>query len=224
MKFGKQVGLFLTLGCLAATGSAFARQSGGDGAAARPSRFKFTESIRKEIMTKSGFNSSETESATLGQVKIEGEMPLTSGEGGDFGPSTPVVIKAGNLTFRSTLDKDPNFRPGDNSATLKLTANTSSNKNYIVLATTTLRWDKKKLSIKIEGKTPGAVHSIVAEDFLNNLRGPLDGETKVAIQFGSYTAEATVPFKGKLDHIIRESIDIKGEVITVNLQGELKKP
>lgn len=78
--------------------------------------------------------------------------------------------------------------------------------------------------MKIDAKTPGAVHSIAAENFINILRGEIDGETKLAIHFGNSQAEATVPFRGKLEHIVREAIGIKGEVITVNLRGELKKP
>lgn len=223
MKLWKQTGMVLLLGCLTVSGSVLSAQTKDPGSAVRPSRFKFSESIRKEIKTTSGFNSSSTESVMMGQVTLDMEIPLASGEGGEYGPSTPIVIKAGNLEFRSTLDKDPNFRSGDTSATLKITTDTGTNKNHIILATATLRWDDKKLSVKIDAKTPVGVHSVAAEDFIDSVRGNLDGESKVSVQFGTVEAKATVPFRGKLDHIVRESIDIKGEVITVNLRGELKK-
>lgn len=217
----KHTGILLLLGGMAVVGGAVAAQEKESGAGVRPSRFKFSESIRKEVMTKSNFNSTETESVTLGQVTLEMEIPLDSAEGGEFGPSTPVVIKAGSLDFHSSLDKDPNFRAGDTSATFKITS--GSSKTYSVLGTLNLRWDKKKLSVKINAKTPVGLHSVAAEDFLGNLRGEIDGESKVSVQFGSVESKATVPFHGKLDHIIRESIDIRGEVITINLKGELKK-
>jgi len=223
MKLGRQTGLILLLGCLTVSGSVLSAQTKDPGSAVRPSRFKFSESIRKEIKTETGLNISSTEAVTMGQVTLEMEIPLTSAEGGEYGPSTPIVIKAGNLEFRSTLGKDPNFRSGDTSATLKITTDNGSNKNYTVLATATLRWDDKKLSVKIDAKTPVGVHSVAAEDFLDNVRGNIDGESKVSVQFGRVEAKATVPFRGKLDHIVREAIGIKGEVITVNLRGELKK-
>jgi len=224
MKLWKQTGMVLLLGCLTVSASVLSAQTKDSGAPVRPSRFKFSESIRKEIKTTSNFNSSSTESVMQGQVTLDMEIPLTSAEGGEYGPSTPIVIKAGRLEFRSTLDKDPNFHSGDTSATLKITTDNGSNKNYVVLATATLRWDNKKLSVKIDAKTPVGVHSVAAEDFLDNARGNIDGESKVSVQFGTAEAKATVPFHGKLDHIVREAIDIKGEVITVNLRGELKKP
>jgi len=223
MKLGKQTGLVLLLGCLTVSGSVLSAQTKDAVSTVRPSRFKFSESIRKEIKTETGFNSSSTESVMLGQVTLDMEIPLSTSEGGDYTPSTPIVIKAGNLEFRSTLDKDPNFRTGATSATLKITADTSTNKNHVILATATLRWDKKKLSVKIDAKTPVGAHSVAAEDFIDNVRGEIDGESKVSVQFGTVEAKATVPFHGKLDHIIREAIGIKGEVITVNLRGELKK-
>lgn len=223
MKLWKQMGMVLLLGCITVSGSVLSAQEKDPGSTVRPSRFKFSESIRKEIKTETGFNSSSTESVMMGQVTLDMEIPLSSGEGGEYGPSTPVVIKAGNLEFRSTLAKDPNFRAGDTSATLKITTDSGSNKNYTILATATLRWDKKKLSVKIDAKTPTGVHSIAAEDFIDNFRGDIDGESKIAFQFGSVEAKATVPFHGKLEHIVREAIGIKGEVITINLRGELKK-
>jgi len=223
MKLGKQTGMVLLLGCLTFSGSLLAAQTKDPGAPIRPSRFKFSESIRKEIKTETEFNRSSTESVMQGQVTLEMEIPLASAEGGDYSPSTPVVIKAGNLEFRSTLDKDPNFHAGDTSATLKITTGTSSDKNHVVLATATLRWDTRKLSVKIDAKTPVGVHSVAAEDFIDSVRGNIDGESKVSVQFGTVEAKAIVPFRGKLDHIVREAIGIKGEVITINLRGELKK-
>lgn len=225
MKVWQQAGLCLTLGCLSVAGGALRAQTKESASAVRPTRFTFSESIRKEIKTTSGFNRTETESVMMGQTRVEAEISLASAEGGEFGPSTPVVIKVGNLEFRTSLDKDPNFRAGDNSAIFRVTADTSAtNKNYVVLATVTLKWDKKKLAVKIDAKTPIGFHSIVAEDFLDNVQGDLDGESKVQVQFGSVTAAAVVPFHGKLVHLVREAIDIKGEAITVNLRGELKKP
>jgi hypothetical protein len=223
MQLGKQTGIVLMLGCLVVGGSALGAPPNDAGSTVRPTRFKFSESLRKEIKTESGINSSSTESAEGGQATLEFDLPLSPTEGGALAPSTPFVVKAGSLEFRSTLDQDPDYRSGANSAILKITSGTSADKTHVIFATASLRWDKKKLSVKIDAKTP-AVHNVAAEDFIGNLRGEIDGETKVTIQFGSSQATATVPFHGKLDHIIRETIGLKGEVITVNLHGELKKP
>ena len=223
MKLGKQMGALLVLSCFVLGGSALAVQLTDPDSTVRLNRFKFSESLRKEIKTESSFNSSSTESAEGGQATLEFELPLSSVENNGFAPSTPFVVKAGSLEFRSTLDQDPDYRPGANSAVLKITSGTSADRNHIVFATASLHWDKKKLSVKIDAKTP-AVHNIAAGDFVGGLRGPIDGETKVTILFGDNPGSATVPFHGKLDHIVRETIGLKGEVITVNLRGELKKP
>ncbi|MCW3094436.1 MAG: hypothetical protein JWL77_54 [Chthonomonadaceae bacterium] len=223
MQLGKPTGIVLMLGCLVVGGSALAVQPRDPESIVRPTRFKFSESLRKEIKTESGINSSSTESAEGGQATLEFDLPLAPAEGGVLAPSTPFVVKAGSLEFRSTLDQDPDYRSGANSAVLKITSGTSADKTHVIFATASLHWDKKKLSVKIDAKTP-AVHNVAAADFIDNLRGDIDGETKVSLQFGSSQAEATVPFHGKLNHIVRETIGLKGEVITVNLRGELKKP
>lgn len=224
MKVTKQsMALMLLCGVVVGGGVTAAPQKGQE-REMPPARFRFSESLRQETLTEEHGSGSSSQSALGGQVTIDFELSLKSAEGGDFTPDTPVLIKVGNFEFRSTLEKDPDYHSGDKSAILKLTSATASGKSKNILATARLRWDHDKLTGKIEGKTPGGVRSVAAEDFVGNLRGEIDGETKVRIEFGSAKGEATIPFRGKLNRIARESVGMRGEVVTINLSGDLKKP
>lgn len=181
------------------------------------SKLSFSESYRFESKTTKDDNSSETDTASVAKWTINAEIPLNQ-IGSALGPDTALALKVGGVLFEGALKDDPKYHPGDTSARVALTQPVGSGNARTVLALAELSWDKDKLKVKLQAKSPG-VASVAADDFKDQLPGAFKGETKAVIQLGDLRDELTVPFTGRLN---RKSVDVgflSGEAVTIDLKG-----
>jgi hypothetical protein len=140
-------------------------------------RFHFSESLRREKLTKreqTGFSTTtETQSALAGKLTLKVELPLNGFAFSSLSASTPFAIKAGGFEFHATLGSDPQYRVGKTSATFTQTAASSSGNSRTTLATARLKWTREKLTVQLDAATPQGGKPIAAEDFLESNPGKL---------------------------------------------------
>lgn len=158
----------------------------------KPLSFRFTETLRvRDQQTElQQMNGSVTEhvSSEGGAIRIDATLPITDDLTLD--PSTPVVVTAGSFTLRTTLSADPRYRAGMHQANILLTSPTGSGKSAVVTGHEKLSWNRKRLTLHIDGNLP-ALTPVCAGDFLKSAgNGPQKRSQQVA---PTITSEGLVP-------------------------------
>lgn len=185
----------------------------------------FSESLRKESLTtheSSGFSSStESRSVSVSKWNMKIEVPLSKADYDSIGPTTEFALKFGAFSMNGTLDDDTAYRAGDKKAQITVRVKNESSNSYTTLAAAKLQWTADKLTVNVESKANWA-SPLVASDFTGSLKGGIEGESPAVIRFGSRVAEGVVPFKGKLNRKTAGNDSVFGEVVTIDLKGDLK--
>lgn len=206
-------------GVCSGEGIAFAEQ-------ARPTKLKFSETFRREQMTKhesSGFSSStETQSAAEGKMTLEFETSLESVKTDAFDGKTVFAVKVGSFQFRAPLENDKDYRKGKTSARLTVSTPSASGNSRVTLGTAVLRWERDKFTVKIEAKTPSGGKPVAAEDFLDSMPGAINAETTARVEIGTTLFETTLALQGSLKRKTASGGNISGQVDVVDLRGQIK--
>lgn len=177
-------------------------------------KFSVSESIRHESLTTRDFNSSETQSITVGKMTFHAEVPLHID--GNFDPSTPVTVKVGDFSFSGTLKDDVKYQPGRNQARLSQREGAPNSAVRTVNGTVNLKWTKDKLTVDVESKS-----GLAAGKYVENVAGDQKGEVNAVVELGGQRVEANIPFAAKIRRKTAGNENQFGQVVTIDLKGKL---
>jgi len=165
-------------------------------------KLRFAEEFRREtVITREADGdtaAAQTDETGRGTLKLSIDIPFSKEKSASFDATTPFSVKLGGFEFGSTLGSDPQYKPGQKTATLILAANSPSGNSRVILATTVLNWERDKLTVRIDADIPAGGKPVAAEDFLASLPGRVKAETTAQIQIADHKIDMAVPFTGKV--------------------------
>lgn len=192
-----------------------------------PLRVRFAESVRRETQITAATGNQETVPGArvtdAGQISIEFELTMTDEARQALTGATEVSVEAGSFLFNSSFDKDPAYKAGKTSTTLKETEKAGTGGSHPGTAVLRLRWERGTVFGKLEARIPDS-NPIAAAAFLRNNEGELFAQPTVRIKIGGTTSQVRVSADGTLTRSHSNNGSHILEVENIRLHGETLMP
>ncbi len=185
---------------------------------------KFVETLRKERLTVRDddlfVRRTQRQEAEAGKFTLDAVVPIAVDDVAALNEATEVSIRAGAFEYTGRLGDDPEFDVGRTRARLVCTQLLESGTRVNLPPDIRLEWDRNRLKVHAEGKTPHLVKALAAREFIARGSDTVEGTLPVTIRFGTTGLEFQVPFKGKVKTTEGMRDDVEYFVSTVDLRGE----